>query len=150
MLTRAGFELAPSGYQPAALPVELASPQGSEASFFFSIQLKRTRYFCDNLTLIHERKCSVSILFQNHLRRYRNKNFSCLLHLSWIKNSPPLPVDLIAQQVKRWTDISRSEFKSRSCQHFSIDFSSVRLSRKISVHVLLRMILKLYVSILHV
>ena len=48
MLTRAGFELAPSGYRSAALPVELSSPQGLEASF---IQFKCTRYSHDNLTL---------------------------------------------------------------------------------------------------
>ena len=30
------------------------------------IQLKCTRYSRDDLTLIHERMCSVSILFQNH------------------------------------------------------------------------------------
>ena len=34
MLTKAGFELAPSGYQTAALTVELSSPQGMEASFY--------------------------------------------------------------------------------------------------------------------
>ena len=33
MLTCAGFELSPSGYRFAALPVELSSPQGLEASF---------------------------------------------------------------------------------------------------------------------
>ena len=41
MLTRVGFELAPSGYRSAALPVELSSPQGLEASF---IKFKCTRY----------------------------------------------------------------------------------------------------------
>ena len=39
----------------------LSSPQGLEANF---IQLKRTKYSRDNLTLIHERMCSISILFQ--------------------------------------------------------------------------------------
>ena len=34
MLTQVGFELAPSGYQSTALPVELSSPQGLEASFY--------------------------------------------------------------------------------------------------------------------
>ena len=34
MLTRAGFEHAPSGYRSAAPPVELSSPQGLEASFY--------------------------------------------------------------------------------------------------------------------
>ena len=34
MLTRAGFELAPSGYQSAALPVELSNSQGPEVSFY--------------------------------------------------------------------------------------------------------------------
>ena len=48
MLTREGFELAPSGYRSSALPVELSSPQGLEASF---IQFKCTRYSRDNLTL---------------------------------------------------------------------------------------------------
>ena len=67
MLTRAGFELAPSGYRFAYLPVELSSPRGLEASF---IQFKCTRYSRDNLTLIHEWMCSVSMLFQNHPRRY--------------------------------------------------------------------------------
>ena len=111
MLTPAGFELAPSGYRSAALPVELSSPQGLEASF---IQFKCTRYSRDNLTLIHERMCSVSILFQNHPQRYT------------------------------WTEIfydsggpvsQRCEFKSRSNQHFSVDFCGVKLSWKVSVHV---------------
>ena len=48
MLTRVGFELAPSRYRSAALPVELSSPQGLEASF---IQFKCTKYSRDNLTL---------------------------------------------------------------------------------------------------
>ena len=34
MLTQAGFELAPSEYWSAALPVELSSPQGLEGSFY--------------------------------------------------------------------------------------------------------------------
>ena len=42
MLTKAGFELAPSGYRSATLPVELSSPQRLEASF---IQFKCTKYF---------------------------------------------------------------------------------------------------------
>ena len=67
MLTQAGFEFAPSGYQSATLPVELWSPQGLEASF---IQFKCTRYSRDNLTLIHERMCRVSILFHNHPQRF--------------------------------------------------------------------------------
>ena len=67
ILTRAGFELAPSGYRCAALPVELSSPQGLEASF---IQFKYTRYSRENLTLIHKRLCRVSILFQNYPQRY--------------------------------------------------------------------------------
>ena len=48
MLTRVRFELAPSGHRSAALPVELSSPQGLEASF---IQFNCTGYSCDNLTL---------------------------------------------------------------------------------------------------
>ena len=55
------------GYRSTALSVELSSPQGLEESF---IQFKCTRYSCDNFTLIHERMCSVSILFQNHPQRY--------------------------------------------------------------------------------
>ena len=57
MLTHAEFELAPSGYRSAALPVELSSPQGLEASF---IQFQCTRYSSDNWTLIHERMCNVA------------------------------------------------------------------------------------------
>ena len=34
MLTRAGFELAPSGYWSAAVPVELSCPQGLEVSYY--------------------------------------------------------------------------------------------------------------------
>ena len=34
------------------------------------IHFKCTRYSRDNLTLIHEKMCSVSILFQNHAQRY--------------------------------------------------------------------------------
>ena len=34
MLAQAEFQLASSGYQSAALPVELSSPQGLEASLF--------------------------------------------------------------------------------------------------------------------
>ena len=64
MLTRAEFELASSGYLSVALPVELSSPQGLEISF------KCTKYSRDNLTLIRERMCNVSIVFQNHFQRY--------------------------------------------------------------------------------
>ena len=42
------------------------------------IQLKRKRYSPDNLTLIHERMCSFSFLFQNHPQRYTSRNFSKL------------------------------------------------------------------------
>ena len=65
MLTRAGFELAPSGYRSAALLLELSSPQGLEASF---IQLKRTRY-------------------SRHILWWISVKLSCeyLVHFSWIK-----------------------------------------------------------------
>ena len=67
----------------AVLLVELSSPQGLEASFI--IQLNCTRYSFHNLTLIHERMCSLSILFSEtgrrlsgwfaeHLRSVRNKD----------------------------------------------------------------------------
>ena len=46
------------------------------------IQLKCTRYSCDNLTLIHERMFSVSILFQNHLQRYTWTEFFNYNHFS--------------------------------------------------------------------
>ena len=48
MLIRAGLGLAPSGYRSAALHFQLSHPQTLEMSF---IQLKRARYFRDNLTL---------------------------------------------------------------------------------------------------
>ena len=67
MLSRTGFELAPLGYRSVALPVDLSSPQGSKASF---IQFKCTRYSRDNLKLIHERICSVSIPFQIILKSF--------------------------------------------------------------------------------
>ena len=62
--------------------------------------------FARQLNAIHERTCSVSILLQNH--------------------------------PQRWTDTvsRRCKFKSRSSQHFSVDFGSIRLSRKFSVHML--------------
>ena len=50
------------------------------------IQLKCTRYSRDNWTFIHERMCSVSILFQNHPQRYMNRNlFVIIWHFSWLQ-----------------------------------------------------------------
>ena len=49
------------------IPVRRSSTQGLEANF---IQFKCTRHSRDNLTLIHERMCSVAIVFQNHPQRY--------------------------------------------------------------------------------
>ena len=71
MLTRAGFELAPSGYRSAALPVELSSPQGLEVSFHPTLVHE---IFSRQLNAIHERMYSVSILFQNHPQRYTKVN----------------------------------------------------------------------------
>ena len=50
-LARAEFELASSGIQTAALPIELSSQQGLVASL---IQFKCTKYFRDDLTLVLE------------------------------------------------------------------------------------------------
>ena len=66
VLAEARFELAPSGFRSAALPIELFSPRGLVVTFY---RFKCAKYFRDNLTLIHERMYSVSILFQNHPQR---------------------------------------------------------------------------------
>ena len=50
-LSRAGFELTSSGFQTAALPIELSSQLGLVASL---IQFKCTKYFRDDLTLVFE------------------------------------------------------------------------------------------------
>ena len=111
MLTRAGFELSRSRYRSAALPVELSSPQGLETSF---TQLRRTRYSHDNLTLIHERMCSVSIYFRIIVK----DTWAEVFH-----NNLTLP----KSSEKCWLERDSS-------QHFLVDFGSVSLSWKISVH----------------
>ena len=50
-LSRAGLELASSGFLTAALPIELSSQLGLVTSF---IQFKCTKYFRDDLTLVFE------------------------------------------------------------------------------------------------
>ena len=59
MLTRAGFEVAPSGYRSAALPVELSSPQGLEASFY---PISVHEIFSRQLNAIHEDGCFFTLL----------------------------------------------------------------------------------------
>ena len=50
-LARAGFELAPSVFKTAVLPIELSSQRGLVASL---IQFKWTKYFHHDLTLVLE------------------------------------------------------------------------------------------------
>ena len=69
VLPEARFELTPSGFRSAALPIELFSPTGIGGEFYLYLQGTCTKYFRDNLTLIHERMYSVSILYQNHPQR---------------------------------------------------------------------------------
>ena len=74
VLAEARFELTPSGFRSAALPIALFSPTGIGGEFYL---LKHVKHFRDNLTLIHERMYSVSILYQNHPHRnYMNIKIS--------------------------------------------------------------------------
>ena len=59
MLTLTGFELAPSGCRSAAL--YLLSYRVHRDWTWVFIQFKCTRYSRDNLTLIHERMCRISV-----------------------------------------------------------------------------------------
>ena len=71
VLAEARFKLTPSGFRSAALPI---SPTGIGGEFYL---LKYMKHLRDNLTLIHERMYSLSILYQNHPQRnYMNIKIS--------------------------------------------------------------------------
>ena len=116
MLTWAGFELAPLGYQSTALLAELSSPQRLDVRF---IQFKCTRYSRDNLTLIHERMCSVSILFQTHPQIHKWKFFMII----WSCRSQLKNVDLSGI----WTPTFGIPVRPSTCW---VHFGSVILSWK--------------------
>ena len=100
--------------------------------------------------------CNVLILFQNRPLRYMNRIFfmnstekrwlegDLTSHVKLDENSPAIPVDLIAQQVERRTGISKVRVQ---LAHESTLFSWLRqyliIMKKNSVHVSLRMILRL-------
>ena len=116
MLTTAGFELGPSGYRSAALPVELSSPQELKVSL---IQFKCSRYSRDNLTLsIRMDAQCFNFIFFNFL------------------------VDSIAQQVERRTGISKVRVQIPLESTFFRRLRECRLIMKLSFHNTLRMILK--------